>query len=161
MEAGSPTFVFKGDSGGGEAQMAFRKGAYSYIVYDWNFRTDFGPSGHHDQAFIQGVLVRRDGRTLADLHCTHDPPDAASDLYHTGETAPAGEHVDHSLWRPAEGVQDAQRHRPMRVGNAANCKAATSRTLERRSRLRAVAFEKSDCASAVQTEQLRLCQATP
>ena len=96
VEAGSPTFVFKGDSGGGEAQMAFYRGAYSYVVYDWTFRTNFGASGHHDQAFIQGVLVRRDGRTLADLHCTQDPPDAASDLYHTGETAPAGEHVDHS-----------------------------------------------------------------
>lgn len=103
VEAGSPTFVFKGDSGGGEAQMAFRKGAYSYVVYDWNYRTDFGFGGHHDQAFIQGVLVRRDGRTSADLHCTRNPPDAASDLYHAGEAAPAGEHVDHPLWRPARG----------------------------------------------------------
>lgn len=56
-------------SGGGETQISFRRGAFTYVVYDRTVRTAFGADGRNDPAITAGVAVRRGGRTISDRQC--------------------------------------------------------------------------------------------
>ncbi|WP_448664496.1 hypothetical protein ACG3SL_07410 [Sphingomonas sp. CJ20] len=80
-------------SGGGETQIHFTSGGYTYVVYSRVVRTNFGPSGRHDPAFSAGVVVQRDGKTLSHRKCTA-PTDASVDLAAAQRFLPEGEAVD-------------------------------------------------------------------
>lgn len=57
-------------SGGGALQIRFSNGGYDYAVYSRTVRTGFGRDGRHNPRFSDGVMVRRDGRLIANRSCT-------------------------------------------------------------------------------------------
>lgn len=59
-------------SGGGEAQIAFANGATRYIVYSRTVRTNFTAGEPNNPEFTDGVMVLRNGETIADRQCTGD-----------------------------------------------------------------------------------------
>mgnify|MGYP003626907368 FL=1 len=70
-------------SGGGEAQLQFRRGDTLYIVYSRVIRTNFAAGQPNDPALEDGVLVRKDGRTIARHACAG--PDVAPIDYEKAE----------------------------------------------------------------------------
>lgn len=62
-----------GYSGGGEAQVSFTREGHEYVVYSRTIRTGFGPDGHNNPKFEDGVFVRKDGRLIADRRCPDAP----------------------------------------------------------------------------------------
>lgn len=56
-------------AGGGSSWLRFRKGSHSYVTYSGVGR--WGPGGQ--TAFKQGVVVERDGKTIANLKCAQEP----------------------------------------------------------------------------------------
>ena len=90
VEAGSPTFVLEGFSGGGETQVTFHRADVGYLVYQSTVRTAFGPGGNAPE-FSEGVVVRRGGKTLADHPCTGP---SAGDLTNGMERAPPAGFVE-------------------------------------------------------------------
>lgn len=57
-------------SGGGEAQIEFASGTTRYIVYSRTVRTNFAAGEANNPEFTDGVMVVRDGETVADRQCT-------------------------------------------------------------------------------------------
>ncbi|MBX7249536.1 MAG: hypothetical protein K1X35_10905 [Caulobacteraceae bacterium] len=72
-------------SGGGEARVRFTNGAYEYIVYTALIAGDWNPDGTRDHDELDGVLVRKGGRNLANVRCTTSPE---NDLYVLGDDLP-------------------------------------------------------------------------
>jgi hypothetical protein len=79
-------------SGGGESQVKFTSGAYSYVLYSGIFRTSF--DGPNNPEFISGVLVHKDGVQISNRKCVA-PYDAAVDLTLAAKHLPEGDFVDH------------------------------------------------------------------
>lgn len=79
-------------SGGGEAQIHFRNGAYTYVVYSRTVRTGFGKEGNRPE-FSAGLFVKRDGRVLSQRSCTA-PRDASIDLAAAQRVLPEGDFID-------------------------------------------------------------------
>ncbi|WP_431470425.1 hypothetical protein [Sphingosinithalassobacter sp. LHW66-3] len=75
-------------SGGGEAQISFDNGAYTYVVYSRTVRTGFGEGGNAPE-FSAGLFVQRDGRTISRKSCT-DPAAAEVDIAAAQELLPPG-----------------------------------------------------------------------
>lgn len=59
-------------SGGGEAQLQFRRGDTQYIIYSRVIRTNFAPGEPNDPAIEDGIFVRKAGKTVARHSCS-DP----------------------------------------------------------------------------------------
>lgn len=59
-------------SGGGEAQLQFRRGDTQYIVYSRVIRTNFAPGEPNDPAIEDGIFVRKAGKPVA-RHACSDP----------------------------------------------------------------------------------------
>ncbi|WP_321783649.1 hypothetical protein [Paraburkholderia sp. J94] len=67
LATGSPFhFSYAPYSGGGEAHVRFRQGAYNYYLYDRTYRTDDGPD------FSAGIVIFKNDRKIANLACTND-----------------------------------------------------------------------------------------
>lgn len=60
-------------SGGGALQIRFSNAGYDYAVYSRTVRTGFGRDGHNNPRFSDGVMVRRNGRLIANRACTTEP----------------------------------------------------------------------------------------
>ena len=78
-------------SGGGETQISFRNGAYSYIVYDKTTRTSFSSDGHNDPDFTSGLVVQENGKTVLAEECGADATISAD----AGHVIHAGAFVAH------------------------------------------------------------------
>ena len=78
-------------SGGGETQISFRNGAYSYIVYDKTTRTSFSSDGHDDPDFTSGLVVQENGKTVLAEECGADATISAD----AGHVIRAGAFVAH------------------------------------------------------------------
>ncbi|NCP11348.1 MAG: hypothetical protein GW859_05230 [Sphingomonadales bacterium] len=76
-------------SGGGEAQIRFDRGGYSYVVFSRVVRTRFDGEGN-DPEFTSGVAVVRQDRLVGERLCT-DPTDAAVDIAAAEPYMPADE----------------------------------------------------------------------
>jgi hypothetical protein len=70
---GAFTHASRPYSGGGEGQIRFVSRGVEYVVYSRVIRTGFGPDGHHDAKFEDGVFVLRGGRLVSHQRCL-DPP---------------------------------------------------------------------------------------
>jgi len=57
-------------SGGGAQQIRFANGGYDYAAYSRTVRTGFGRDGLNRPSFSDGVMVRRNGRLVANRACT-------------------------------------------------------------------------------------------
>lgn len=57
-------------SGGGETQVSFSRGAFTYALYDSMTRTSF--VGSNDSALEAGILVVRNGRSVSRQVCQND-----------------------------------------------------------------------------------------
>ncbi|HEY0115027.1 MAG TPA: hypothetical protein VGB54_04840, partial [Allosphingosinicella sp.] len=79
-------------SGGGEAQFHFTNEGHQYVVYSRMVRTRFDGRNNAPR-FSAGIMVRRDGRTLADRACS-DGQDANVDLGAAEPFIPEGEPVE-------------------------------------------------------------------
>ncbi len=66
------TFASVPYSGGGEAQLQFRRGDHQYIVYSRVIRTNFKVGEPNDPAMQDGVIVRR-GDEIVARHACADP----------------------------------------------------------------------------------------
>ena len=69
-------------SGGGEARVHFTNGAYDYLVYTAMIAGSWNPDGTRDHEMLDGVLVRKGGRKIANIRCTTAPE---NDLYPLGD----------------------------------------------------------------------------
>lgn len=78
---------------GGEARVRFTNGGHEYIVYTATMYGAEVDPGVRDWVVLNGVLVRRDGRNLANIRCT-DLED--HDLSPLGAVLPA-EVFDHGM----------------------------------------------------------------
>jgi hypothetical protein len=56
-------------SGGGEAQIGFARKQQAWTIYDRTLRTRLADDGHHDAAITTGLMVRKDGTTIAEDAC--------------------------------------------------------------------------------------------
>ena len=56
-------------SGGGEAQLQFRRGDHQYIVYSRVIRTNFKPGEPNDPAMQDGVIVQKGDKIIARHAC--------------------------------------------------------------------------------------------
>ena len=75
-------------SGGGEARVRFLNGSFEYIVYTALIAGSWNADGTRDHEELDGVLVRRNGRNVANVRCTTAPD---NDLYVLGDDLPAEE----------------------------------------------------------------------
>ena len=66
---GTMTRAFTGFAGGGESQIRFVNHGVEYVIYSSTVRTGFGRDGHNNPRFSDGILMRRNGRRIADLAC--------------------------------------------------------------------------------------------
>ncbi len=64
-----PKFASVPYSGGGEAQMAFTSGSFSYIVYSRVIRTNFEAGKPNNPKFEDGVMVVKGGKLVKDQQC--------------------------------------------------------------------------------------------
>lgn len=69
-------------SGGGEARVRFSNGAYDYLLYTAMIAGSWNPDGTRDHEMLDGVLVRKAGRKVANIRCTTAPE---NDLYPLGD----------------------------------------------------------------------------
>lgn len=58
-----------GYSGGGEGRIRFKNKDYEYIIFDRMYRTNFKAGEPNNPAFDSGVVIRRKGKTISQLHC--------------------------------------------------------------------------------------------
>ncbi|MXO66767.1 membrane lipoprotein lipid attachment site-containing protein [Altericroceibacterium endophyticum] len=65
----SLTFASVPYSGGGEAQLSFRKGDFRYVVYSRVRRTNFTAGEGNDPEFSDGVLVMKNDKIIANHAC--------------------------------------------------------------------------------------------
>lgn len=72
-------------SGGGEARVRFTNGGYDYLVYTALIAGSWNADGTRDHEELDGVLVRKGGRKVANIRCTTSPE---NDLYPLGEMLP-------------------------------------------------------------------------
>lgn len=72
-------------SGGGEARVRFTNGAYEYLVYTALIAGSWNADGTRDHEELDGVLVRKGGRKIANIRCTTAPE---NDLYPLGDMLP-------------------------------------------------------------------------
>lgn len=80
------TFASVPYSGGGEAQLQFRRGDHQYIVYSRVIRTNFKAGEPNDPAMQDGVIVRRGGEIVA-RHACADPDVQSIDYEKAGRYA--------------------------------------------------------------------------
>ena len=66
------TSAYEMYSGGGETQIAFTNGDYTYVVFDRTRRMSVGRG--NDTSFSNGLLIRRSGRTVSAARCRTDSP---------------------------------------------------------------------------------------
>ncbi len=78
-------------SGGGEAQIQFDNGGFTYVAYSRIVRTRFDGQGN-DPAFSAGVAVIKNGKTVAERICTA-PADADLNVEATTPYMPVGEFI--------------------------------------------------------------------
>ncbi len=69
-------------SGGGEARVRFTNGGYEYLVYTALIAGDWNADGTRDHEELDGVLVRKGGRKVANIRCTSA---LENDLYPLGD----------------------------------------------------------------------------
>lgn len=79
-------------SGGGETQVYFKRGAYTYILYDLMTRTNFGP-GPNDPSFTRRLVLLRNHRFEVISHCPKVDPAILSNL--VPEYMPEGPFIEH------------------------------------------------------------------
>jgi len=72
-------------SGGGEARVRFTNGGYDYLVYTALIAGSWNADGTRDHEELDGVLVRKNGRKVANIRCTTSPE---NDLYPLGDMLP-------------------------------------------------------------------------
>ena len=58
MTSSSLVFAATGFSRGGESQISFRNGAYTYVVYDKTVRTSFSPGGRNDPESTSRLVLK-------------------------------------------------------------------------------------------------------
>lgn len=78
-------------SGGGEAQIQFDNGGFTYVAYSRMVRTRFDGKGN-DPAFSAGVAVIKSDKTVADRICTA-PTDADLNVEASTPYMPVGEFI--------------------------------------------------------------------
>jgi hypothetical protein len=88
---GSMSYASAPYSGGGEAQIRFVNQGSEYVIYGAVIRTGFGRGGNRPVE-EDGLLVRRGGRTIANLRCAGHVD--AVDLGHLSDFLPEGEFVE-------------------------------------------------------------------
>ncbi len=91
MSSQALSFAERAYSGGGETQISFRNGAYSYVVYDKTVRTSFSSDAHNDPDFSSGLVVEKGGKVLSAKTCASDATISAE----AGKVIPAGSFVEH------------------------------------------------------------------
>ncbi len=72
MSSQALSFAERGFSGGGETQVSFRNGAYSYVVFDKTVRTSFSAGGHNDAESTSGLVVKKNGKEISAMTCATD-----------------------------------------------------------------------------------------
>lgn len=72
-------------SGGGEARVRFTNAGYDYLVYTALIAGNWNADGTRDHEELDGVLVRKNGRKVANIRCTTSPE---NDLYPLGDLLP-------------------------------------------------------------------------
>ena len=78
-------------SGGGETQIYFKNGQFTYLVYDKTARTSFSPSGQNDPGFTSGLVVLKNGRVVSPRKCGADASVSAI----AGRIIPSGGFIEH------------------------------------------------------------------
>jgi hypothetical protein len=79
-------------AGGGEAQIAFAREGYDYIVFSRIVRTGFSEGQPNDPEMTDGVIVRRAGEDVATRTCMTDRAIDSVDVNALGDmAAPEGE----------------------------------------------------------------------
>ncbi len=93
VEMSSQALVFaeRMFSGGGETQISFANGAYSYVVFDKTVRTSFSADGHNDPDSTSGLVVLKGGKTLSAKACASDATISAD----ASKMIQAGAFVEH------------------------------------------------------------------
>ncbi len=77
-------------SGGGEIQITATNHAYTYTVYDSTTRTSFSANGQNDPDFSSGLVVQKNGKTIANTQCGADATISAD----AAKTIPSGSFIE-------------------------------------------------------------------
>ncbi len=91
MSSQALSFAERGFSGGGETQVSFRNGAYSYVVFDKTVRTSFSSGGQNDPESSSGLVVLKGGRAVSSSVCGSDAAISGD----AGKVIPKGAFVEH------------------------------------------------------------------
>lgn len=76
---GSMRWASAAYSGGGEMQIQFDNGGFTYVAYAGMYRTGFGADGKNNPVDELGVLVLRSGKVVSRRRCTAAPVKGGSD----------------------------------------------------------------------------------
>ena len=85
------TMAERSFSGGGETQVYFRNGPFTYLVYDKTVRTSFSSNGRHDPDFTSGLVVLKEGHVVSSKQCGTDASISAA----AGRMMPTGGFIAH------------------------------------------------------------------
>ncbi|QIG80464.1 hypothetical protein [Stakelama tenebrarum] len=91
--SGTLAYATTAYSGGGEAQISFSRGRYTYVVYSRTVRTGFGPEGNAPE-FSAGVTVLRDGTPIVRKSCDR-PETARLDVAAAQHRLPEADFIEH------------------------------------------------------------------
>lgn len=83
----------QGYAGGGEAQVYFTRGTFTYLLFDNMTRTGFGPDGHNDPVMTNGLVLQHRGRFRRISSCPGMDPVIVSGKVR--EYMPEGPFVEH------------------------------------------------------------------
>ncbi len=83
----------RGYSGGGETQVYFTRGGYTYILFDSTIRTGFGVDGLHYPKFSSGLLLKHSSRTRILSSCPGMDPAIVSGS--VGDYMPEDTFIEH------------------------------------------------------------------
>lgn len=86
----------KGYAGGGETQVYFTRGAYTYFLFDNMTRTGFGLEGQHDAVLTSGLVLQHKGRFRRLSRCPGMDPVIMSGKVR--DYMPEGPFIEH--WGP-------------------------------------------------------------
>lgn len=78
-------------SGGGETQIYFNNGQFTYLIYDKTVRTSFSADGRNDPDFTSGLVVLKGGHAVSIRKCGTDASISAA----ASHIIPAGGFIEH------------------------------------------------------------------
>ena len=93
MSSKALSVASQGFSGGGETQIYFKNGAYTYIVYDRTERTSFSAGGPNSPDSSSGLSVLKGDKTISDTACGSDATISAD----ATRIIPEGPYVEHDV----------------------------------------------------------------